>query len=150
MTLERGTIVVLGLDPTVGHERRGVRPCVVVSDPGVVADQRFPLIGIIPVTGTAGEGALYPALSPGESGLKKRSYALVDQVRSVDKRRIRRVFGPVAPDQLRAIDEGLALFLGLDSESGSAGSESAESSAQGPVGVEGSSDPDARPEDEAS
>jgi mRNA-degrading endonuclease toxin of MazEF toxin-antitoxin module len=56
VTLERGMIVVLGLDPTVGHEQRGVRPCVVVSDPDVVADQRFPLIGIVPVTGTAGEG----------------------------------------------------------------------------------------------
>lgn len=114
MTLERGTIVLLGLGPTVGHEQRGMRPCIVVSDPAVVADQRFPLVGIVPVTGTPGEGALYPSLSPGESGLKKRSFALVDHVRSVDKRRIRRVFGPVAPDELRAVDEGLVLFFGLD------------------------------------
>lgn len=114
MTLERGTIVLLGLDPTIGHEQRGVRPCVVVSDPEVVANQRFPLLAVVPVTGTAGEGALYPALSPGENGLKKRSYALLDHVRSVDKRLIRRVFGPVARDELRAIDEGLALLLGLD------------------------------------
>ncbi len=31
--LERGTVVLLALDPTVGHEQRGVRPCIVVSDP---------------------------------------------------------------------------------------------------------------------
>jgi mRNA-degrading endonuclease toxin of MazEF toxin-antitoxin module len=51
--LERGTVVLLTLDPTVGHEQRGVRPCVVVSDPDVIADQRFPLVAVVPVTGTA-------------------------------------------------------------------------------------------------
>jgi mRNA interferase MazF len=113
MTLGRGTLVLLDLDPTVGREQRGVRPCIIVSDPDVVADQRFPLVGIVPVTGTPGEGALYPSLSPGKSGLNKRSYALVDQLRSVDKRRIRRVFGRVGSTELGAIDEGLLLFLGL-------------------------------------
>jgi mRNA interferase MazF len=106
-------LVLLGLDPTVGHEQRGMRPCIVVSDPDVVADQRFPLVGIVPVTGTPGEGALYPSLSPGKSGLTKPSYALVDHLRSVDKRRIRRVFGQVAPAELGTIDDGLLLFLGL-------------------------------------
>jgi mRNA interferase MazF len=111
--LERATVVLLGLDPTVGYEQRGVRPCIVVSDPDVIADQRFPLIAIVPVTGTPGEGALYPMLQPGRSGLAKISYALIDQLRSVDKRRIRRVFGVVSTSEVDALDEGLALFLGL-------------------------------------
>src|SRR5260221_9209086 len=81
MKLDRGAIVLLDLDPTVGHEQRGIRPCVVVSDPEVAADQRFPLVGVVPVTGTPGEGALYPPLRPGPSGLTKVSYALIDQVR---------------------------------------------------------------------
>jgi mRNA interferase MazF len=113
MRLERGTVVLLELDPAVGHEQRGVRPCVVVSDPDVIADQRFPLVGIVPVTGTAGEGALYPALLPGKSGLAKTSYALVDHLRSVDKRRVRRVFGQLGGAELGTIDQGIALFLGL-------------------------------------
>lgn len=114
MSLERGSIVLITLDPTVGHEQRGQRPCVVVSDPEIVEDQRYPFIGIVPVTGASGSGALYPRLSPGASGLKKQSFALVDQVRSVDKRRVRRVFGTVSPEELRRIDEGLLLFFGLD------------------------------------
>ena len=101
------------LDPTIGREQRGVRPCVAVSDPTVNADQRFPLIAVVPVTGTAGEGALYPALAPGPSGLTKASYALVDHLRSIDKRRIRRIFGQVSSGELAAIDRGLELFLGL-------------------------------------
>jgi mRNA interferase MazF len=111
--LERGTVVLVTLDPTVGHEQRGVRPCIVVSDPEVIADQRYPLVAIVPITGTAGEGALYPILQPGRSGLAKTSYALIDHLRSVDKRRIRRVFGVVSTSEVDALDEGLALFLGL-------------------------------------
>ena len=113
MTLDRGAVILLDLDPTVGHEQRGVRPCIVVSDPEVVANQRFPLLCVVPVTGTPGEGALYPSLSPGQSGLTKISYALIDHLRSIDKRRVRRVFGRLAQRELGAIDEGLALFLGL-------------------------------------
>ena len=113
MSLGRGRVVLVALDATVGHEQRGVRPCVVVSDQAVNDEQRYPLVAVVPITATPGEGALYPALAPGRSGLVKASYALVDQVRSVDKRRLQQAFGQVAPDELAAIDAGLALFLGL-------------------------------------
>ena len=113
MTLDRGTVVLVELDPTVGREQHGVRPCVAVSDPSINAAQRFPLIAVVPVTGTAGVGALYPALSPGTSGLTKTSCALIDHLRSIDKRRIRRVYGQLSPSELAAIDLGLELFLGL-------------------------------------
>ena len=109
----RGAVVVVALDPTVGHEQRGVRPCVVVSDPDVIGEQRFPVICVVPITGTPGEGLLYPLLAPGKSGLAKQSFALIDQLRCIDKRRVRRVFGQLAPEEIAAIDEGLTVFLGL-------------------------------------
>jgi mRNA interferase MazF len=111
--LGRGSVVVVELDPTLGPEQRGVRPCVVVSDPDVISDQRFPLVCVIPVTGTPGEGLLYPPLAPGQSGLARRSFALIDHLRSIDKRRIRRAFGELAREEMDAIDEGLAVFLGI-------------------------------------
>ena len=40
-----------------------VRPCVVVSDPDVIGGQRFPLMCVVPVTGTPGEGLLDPPLA---------------------------------------------------------------------------------------
>lgn len=116
MNLDRGSVVLVELDPTVGHEQRGIRPCIAVSDPSVNADQRFPLIAVVPVTGTPGQGALYPELSPGKSGLTKTSYALIDHLRSIDKRRIRRVFGRVTKSELTTVDQGLELFLGLAAE----------------------------------
>jgi mRNA interferase MazF len=114
--VDRGSVILVALDPTIGHEQRGLRPCIAVSDPAVNAEQRFPLLAVVPVTGTPGAGALYPELSPGKSGLTKASYALIDHLRSIDKRRIRRVFGRVTPGELAAIDQGLELFLGLVAE----------------------------------
>ena len=113
MILGRGSVVLVELDPTVGREQRGMRPCVVVSDPVVNQDQRFPVLCVVPVTGTPGVGALYPQLSASGSGLTKASCALVDHLRSIDKRRIRRVYGVVPGDELTALDEALRLFLGL-------------------------------------
>jgi len=109
----RGAVVSAELDPTTGHEQRGVRPCIVVSDPDVISGQRFPLVCVVPVTGTPGEGLLYPPLAAGPSGLARQSFALIDHLRSIDKRRIRRVFGELPPEEIAAIDEGLAVFLGL-------------------------------------
>jgi mRNA-degrading endonuclease toxin of MazEF toxin-antitoxin module len=65
------------------------------------------------VTGALGSGALYPHLAPGATGLTKTSCALLDQLRSVDKRRVKRLVGRVSGAELATIDEGLALFLGL-------------------------------------
>jgi mRNA-degrading endonuclease toxin of MazEF toxin-antitoxin module len=94
---------------------------VVVSDPDVISDQRFPMMAIVPITGTPGQGALYPLIEPGPSGLVKRSYALIDHLRSVDKRRIRRIFGVVSSGEMKAIDQGLVLFLGLEVQPASQG-----------------------------
>lgn len=109
----RGAVVTLSLNPTFGSEQRGVRPCVIVSDPDVAGEQRYPLVAVIPLTRTAGAGALYPRLEPGDSGIRTVLFALVDQVRSVDKRRIRGIGRSVAPAEMEAIDAGLFLFLGL-------------------------------------
>lgn len=115
--LSRGSVVLLSLDPAMGHEQKGLRPCLVISDPEVIADQRFALTCVIPITGTPGAGALYPALSPGRSGLVRTSYALIDQLRSIDKRRIQRAFGRITSSELQAVDEGLRVFLGLSADS---------------------------------
>jgi mRNA-degrading endonuclease toxin of MazEF toxin-antitoxin module len=71
------------------------------------------MLAVVPLTGTPGEGALYPSLLPGSSGLRQPSWALIDQLRSVDKRRVIKMFGMVSTDELADIDDGIRLFLGL-------------------------------------
>ena len=45
--------------------------------------------------------------------MAKESFALIDHLRSVEKRRVRRVFGRLPAGEIAALDEGLTLFLGL-------------------------------------
>ncbi len=113
MRIERGSIVLVVLDPTRGHEQRGTRPCVIVSDPEVSMEQRYPLIAVVPISSTLGKGVLYPVLAPGASGLRTESSALVDHLRSVDKKRVRKVYGQITASELEAIDMGLLAFLGI-------------------------------------
>ena len=70
MKPERGLVIMLSLDPTVGHEQKGVRPCVVVSAPEVIVEQRYPLVCVVPITGTPGEGALYGCEWPEKAVLR--------------------------------------------------------------------------------
>ena len=113
MTLPRGTVILVELDPTIGHEQRGVRPCVVVGDPVATHHQRFPLVVVVPVTSTPGVGALYPRIGAGSGGLVRESWALADQVRAIDKRRVLRAYGQIAPAELQQIDRALLFILGL-------------------------------------
>lgn len=111
---ERGAIVVVPLDPVVGHEQGGRRPCVVVSDPDVSGHQRFPTLCLVPLTSTSAPGALYPSVGPGpRSGLSRPSFAMVDHLRSVDKRRVRGIMGRVTLEEMQALDLGLRLFLAV-------------------------------------
>ncbi len=75
MNLIRGTIVLVSLDPTRGHEQRGVRPCVIITDAEVITHQRFQKVCAVPETKTLGEGALYPSLDPDRKGIRIQSYA---------------------------------------------------------------------------
>jgi len=113
MNISPGTIVLVDSDPGRGRERDRLVPCIAISDSEVNADQGFPLIAVVPLSGSTGEGALYPQVSPGKSGLLRSVYALVDRLRSVDKRRIRRVLGRVSSDDLTLVYDGIDLFLGM-------------------------------------
>ena len=113
MNIQRGWVVVVQLNPAIGHEQRGVRPCVIVSEPAVVSQQRFALVCVVPMTGTSLGGPLYPRVESGESGLTKTSWALTDQLRSIDNKRILGVLGELSAPELAAIDFGLAYYLGL-------------------------------------
>jgi len=96
VVLPRGSLVLVDLEPTRGHAQRGTRPCLVATDLAVNASQRFPLIVVVLIPGTPAPGALYPPLDPGANGLTNPTYALVDQLRLIDKQRIRRGYGSVS------------------------------------------------------
>jgi len=112
--LARGAVVFANLNPTVGHEQSGDRPCVVVSADAVVAALKFPMMAIVPLTSTAGVGPLYPVIQPSAAnGLTNPSTALTDQVRAIDKQRVRRIVGRLSAADLASVTAGLKVFLGF-------------------------------------
>lgn len=111
----RGSLVWVSLDPARGAEVPKTRPCVVVSR--TEANDISSTVTIVPlssVTGRAADRLVQPLLSAKEAHLPKDSRALCDQVRTVDKRRIRETLGVLGEVLLGKIDRGLILHLELE------------------------------------
>lgn len=91
----RGEVWLAALDPTVGSEIQKTRPCLIVS-PAEMHDY-LRTITVVPMT-TGSRPAPYriPAEFQGKNGL-----ILLDQIRTLDKQRLVRRLGAVAPHTLR-------------------------------------------------
>ena len=104
----RGDVYWVALDPTVGTEIRKTRPAVVVSNDSANA---FGMrIVVLPVSSNVS------SLFPGEALVTvagKPGRALGDQVRSIDRPRLRGRMGTLSRVDLRAVDEALRITLDL-------------------------------------
>jgi mRNA interferase MazF len=111
----RGAVVWVALDPARGAEVPKTRPCVVVSrDIANEVSRTATVVPLSSVKGKAPERLVQPILRARESRLSKDSRALCDQVRTIDKSRIRSAVGVLDARTLRRIDQGLILHLGLE------------------------------------
>lgn len=114
--LDRGDVVLVRLDPTVGREIRKTRPAVVVSNDAAC---RFDaVVQIVPVTALP-DRSLRPyeaRLTSEASGLKKPSRAVANQIRTVAKQRVVDRLGKLTPGEAEAVDRALAIQLGLHRE----------------------------------
>jgi mRNA interferase MazF len=114
MTISRGEIWMVNLDPTVGDEIRKIRPAVVVSQDaiGILA-----LRVVVPLTGWQDKFEdcdWLVSLQPDKTnGLDKRSAADTLQVRSISTRRFVRQLGHLSEEDLRQIETALRLILDL-------------------------------------
>lgn len=110
----RGMLIEVGLDPVVGHEQGRSRPCVVVQND--VGNRFSSTTIIVPLTDAAHirkPSPIYVLVAKGDGGATKNSYALCDQIRTVDQRRFRRIFGTLLPETMAEIDRALKVSLGL-------------------------------------
>ena len=104
----RGDVFWVNLDPVVGTEIRKTRPAVVVSNDSC---NRFGTrVVVLPITGNV------DSLYPGEAMIDVKGRpgrALGDQIRSIDKRRLKARVSTLSADEMARIDEALAITLGL-------------------------------------
>jgi mRNA interferase MazF len=111
--LRRGDVVMVRLDPAVGREIRKTRPAVVVSND--VACTMDAVVQTVPLTALA-QRPLRPyesLVGSHASGVKKKCRAVANQVRTVAKERIGTVVGRLSSDELRALEQAIAIQLGL-------------------------------------
>jgi mRNA interferase MazF len=111
----KGSLVWVSLDPARGAEVPKTRPCVVVSR--TEANDISSTVTIVPLSSVAGKAEdrlVQPLLSAKETHLPKDSRALCDQIRTIDKRRVRETVGVISSALLGKIDRGLILHLELE------------------------------------
>jgi mRNA interferase MazF len=106
-------IYLASLDPTVGREISKTRPVVVVSND--IGNEFAPTVTVIPVT-TGNLEKIYPfevKLLKGEGNLDEKSKAKADQIRTIDKSRLVKRIGDLAPRIMVEIEQAIRHHLGL-------------------------------------
>jgi mRNA interferase MazF len=100
-------------DPTIGAELRKTRPALVIQND---IDNRHSPITIVAAISSQIAGERYPTeveLQPPEGGLTRPSVVLLNQIRSVDKRRLVGRLGRLKRGSLLRVDRALQIALGL-------------------------------------
>lgn len=112
----RGELYQADLDPTVGSERGGTRPVLIVSRNALNANA--PIVIVVPLTRREHKVRLYPThveLRTGEGGLSKDSVALCEQIRVISQERITKRIGQISAPAMAKVEAtlGITLDLGL-------------------------------------
>jgi mRNA interferase MazF len=106
--LKRGEVWWVDLDPTRGSELRKRRPALILSVDALNRARRTVVVVPLSSSPEPRPPLVVPVPSAGPE-----SVAICDQLRAVDKRRLVRVFGRVENAELRAVEDGVRVVLGL-------------------------------------
>ena len=109
----RGEVHLVNFDPVIGAEIRKTRPALILQND--IANRHSPLTIVAAITSQF-EEPLYPTevlLTAGEGGTTRDSVILLNQIRSVDKRRLARRLGTIRSESMRRVDRSLQISLGL-------------------------------------
>lgn len=113
MQVRRGDIFFADLSPVVGSEQGGVRPVLVIQND--IGNRYSPTVIIAAVTSQIDKAKLptHVELKAAEHGLERDSVVLLEQIRTIDKRRLRERVAHVDGDVMARVDEALLISLGL-------------------------------------
>ena len=114
MEITRGDIFIADLNPVIGSEQGGVRPVVIVqNDRG----NRFsPTVICAAMTSRLGKNDLptHVWISARDSGLKSDSLVLCEQIRTIEKRRLKSRVGRIGELAMRRVDDALRAAMGIE------------------------------------
>ena len=113
-TVKRGDIFYADLSPVIGSEQGGTRPVLIVQND--TGNRHSPTVIAAAITSQTGKARLPPHIHiPGGSvGLSKDSVILLEQVRTIDKRRLRERMGRLDDQHMSLVDNAIAVSFGLN------------------------------------
>ncbi|MBQ9734844.1 MAG: type II toxin-antitoxin system PemK/MazF family toxin [Clostridia bacterium] len=111
--IKRGELYYADLSPVIGSEQGGVRPILVVQND--TGNKYSPTIIAAAVTSRLNKAKLptHIELSAHEFGLQKDSVILLEQIRTLDKRRLKERIGELSPTTMKRVNIALLISLGF-------------------------------------
>ena len=113
MVIRRGDIFYADLSPVVGSEQGGVRPVLIVQND--VGNKYSPTVIAAAITSQQNKARLptHIEIEARTYGLSKNSVVLLEQMRTLDKRRLRERMGCLDEKAMQRVDGAIAVSLGL-------------------------------------
>ncbi len=115
MNIRRGDIYYADLSPVVGSEQGGLRPVLIVQND--VGNKYSPTVIAAAITSKMGKTRLPTHIDiPGEdAGLSRDSVILLEQIRTLDKTRLKEKMGHLDEDTMRVVNSAIVVSFGLSS-----------------------------------
>lgn len=113
MQIRKGEVYYADLTPVIGCEQGGVRPVVVIQNN--VGNRHSPTVIVAAVTSRTGKHQLptHIKLEGSFQGLHRDSMILLEQVRTIDRSRLREYIGQLGEMTMQRVDRAIAVSFGL-------------------------------------
>ena len=113
MTIKRGELYYADLSPVVGSEQGGVRPVLIVQND--VGNKYSPTVIAAAVTSKINKAKLptHIELPSSSYGLQRDSVILLEQIRTLDKRRLKERIGELSDVTMNQVDKAILISLGF-------------------------------------
>lgn len=113
MNIKRGDIFYADLSPVVGSEQGGIRPVLIVQND--IGNKFSPTVIAAAITSQQAKAKLptHIQLEAENCGLMKDSVVLLEQIRTIDKRRLKEKMGCLTPTAMDMVDQAITISFGL-------------------------------------
>ena len=108
----RGELYTADLDPVVGSEQGGMRPVLVVQND--VGNRFSPTVVVLALTSQIDKARLPTHVLGSGSGLARPSVVLAEQMRTLDKRRLRERIGILPPETMEKVNQAIRVSLAVE------------------------------------
>ncbi|MCH3965872.1 MAG: type II toxin-antitoxin system PemK/MazF family toxin [Clostridium sp.] len=111
--VKRGDIFYADLSPVVGSEQGGIRPVIIIQND--VGNKYSPTVIVSAITSQINKAKLptHVEISSEAYGLNKDSVVLLEQIRTLDKRRLKEKIGHMTDIDMKKVDNALLVSIGI-------------------------------------